>query len=373
LATIRRRRLPSGKTAWQVDYKDGSGKRHRHEFTDKQSAEEHFARLVQEERQANPALSTLANATVEEFSELWLAAIKTTVAMKTYKSYAQLLKLYVIPVIGDERMLALHEGTVGALLTAWTNKGKSVNTVRLIRAALSAMCADASDTSSPLHLLVRNPVALAGGRRHRRAERKRQKAQKQKRVRVLTPQERDALLEASVTEGLPCQVLFTYMADSGPRPGEALALRWEHINWQHATAWVWATKTSTERTVDLSRRTVELLRKLRAEQQKRALKTSTPLPDLCFLNRRGQPIDQSRLTKRLKRSLKRAGLPTEHGLYDLRHTYATIALSESKPPTYVAEQIGDSVETLHRWYAHWFPRHQGTARTPLLSTDLLTI
>lgn len=101
---------------------------------------------------------------------------------------------------------------------------------------------------------------------------------------------------------------------------------------------MWATKTSTERTVDLSARTLELLKKIRAEQQKLALKTGVPLPDSCFLNRRGQPIDQSRLTKCMKGALKRAELPTAHGLYDLRHTYATIALSEGKPPTYVAEQ-----------------------------------
>jgi integrase len=163
-------------------------------------------------------------------------------------------------------------------------------------------------------------------------------------------------LLAAAKDGLTCRALLNYMAYSGPRPGEALALRWEHINWEDATAWVWATKTSTERTVDLSRRTLDLLRKLRAQQQKMALKSGTSLPVFCFLNRRGQPIDQSRLTKRLKGALKRAGLPTAHGLYDLRHTYATIALSEGKPPTYVAEQIGDSVETLHRWYAHWFPR-----------------
>jgi integrase len=356
LASIRKRRLPSGKTTWQLDYKDGSGKRHRPEFTDKKAAEKRFAQVVEEERQAKPAASVLANITVEKFSELWLDIIKPTIASNTYDSYAQILKLYILPVIGNELMLAIHEGTIGTLLTSWTTKGKSPNTVRLIRACLSAMFADAADTSSPLHLLVRNPVALAGGRRHRRAERKRQKAQKQRRVRVLTPAERDALLAAAAREGLTYRALFTYMADSGPRPGEALKLHWEHINWESATAWIWATKTSSERTVDLSARTIDLLKKLRVEQQKQALKKGTPLPDSCFLNRHGLPIDQSRLTKRLKRSLKRAGLPTAHGLYDLRHTYATIALSEGKPPTYVAEQIGDSVETLHRWYAHWFPR-----------------
>src|SRR3974377_1045784 len=51
------------------------------------------------------------------------------------------------------------------------------------------------------------------------------------------------------------------------------------------------------------------------------------LPDSCSLNRRGQPINQSRLTKRLKGVLRYAGLPTAHCLYDLRHTYATIALA----------------------------------------------
>jgi integrase len=356
MATIRRRRLRSGKSAWQIDYRDASGKRRRQEFSDKLSAEQRFARVVQEERQAKPAASTLVNATVEEFSKLWLAAIKSTVAATTYNSYAQILKLYILPVISSERMLAIHEGTVGALLTSWTTKGKSANTVRLIRACLSAMFADAADTSSPLHVLTRNPVALAGGRRHRRAERKRQKVQKRKRVRVLTPEECDAFLEATAKDGLTYRSLFTYMVDSGPRPGEALALRWKHINWKQSTAWVWATKTSTERTVDLSERTVELLKKLRAEQQKRALKSGTALPDLCFLNRRGQAVDQSRLSKRLKLALMRAGLPTAHSLYDLRHTNATIALSKGEPPTYVAEQIGDSVETLHRWYAHWFPR-----------------
>jgi integrase len=300
---------------------------------------------------------------VEEFSESWLVAIRSTVAPKTYKSYAQILKLYILPVIGSERMLVVHEGTIGALLTSWTMKGKSANTVRLIRACLSAMFADAADPSSSLQVLTRNPVAHAGGRRHRRAERKRQRAQKQRRVRVLTPEERDDLLAATAKDGLTYRALFSYMADTGPRPGEALALLWEHINWKHSTVWVWATKTSTERTVDLSERTVELLKQLRAEQRKQALKTGVPLPAFCFLNRRGQAIDQSRLSKRLKKALKRLGLPTAHGLYDLRHTYATIALSEGKPPTYVAEQIGDSVATLHRWYAHWFPRRPGVSIT----------
>ena len=157
MASIRKRRLPSGKTVWQLDYKDGAGKRHRHEFTEKKSAEKRFAQIVEEERQAKPAPSILTDVTVEKFSELWLDIIEPTIASNTYKSYAQILKLYILPIIGNELMLAIHEGTIGTLLTSWTTRGKSPNTVRLIRACLSAMFADAADTSSHYTYLSATP------------------------------------------------------------------------------------------------------------------------------------------------------------------------------------------------------------------------
>jgi hypothetical protein len=59
-------------------------------------AEQFFARVVQEERQAKLVPSALANATVEEFSDAWLAPIKPTVAERTYESYSQILRLYVV-------------------------------------------------------------------------------------------------------------------------------------------------------------------------------------------------------------------------------------------------------------------------------------
>lgn len=353
---------------WQLDYKNGAGKRRRHDFSSKQAAEKEFSRVVREELQAKPETSVASEITVEEFAKTWLLHVAPTISEKTLASYRQILKLYILPVIGQERMLSLHEGTVGNLLSSWTTAGKSANTVRLIRATLSVIFADAADTSSPLHLLSRNPVTLAGGRRHRRAERKRQKAERQKRVRVLGPRQRDALLAEAAKEGIQYEALFSYMADAGPRPSEALALRWDQIDFKNGTAWIWATKTSTERTVDLSPRSLTALKRLRTAQQQLAPNTGAGVPDLCFPNGAGRVVDQSRLAKTLKHLLRRAGVSTAHGLYDLRHTYATIALAEGKPPTYVAEQIGDSVETLHRWYAHWFPR-RGKAGSVSLARD----
>ena len=113
--------------------------------------------------------------------------------------------------------------------------------------------------------------------------------------------------------------------------------------------------------------------------QAKALEALNQLPpaenEILFANTRGGRIDFRSFGRRhWKPAQRRAGIEPLRGLYDLRHTYATIALAEGKPPTYVAEQIGDSVETLYRWYAHAFPR-RATVMTPPIrrkATDQVT-
>jgi hypothetical protein len=68
-------------------------------------------------------------------------AIKNTVAERTCTSYRQILDLYIRPILGAERMLDIDEAVIGRVLSAFTEKGRSANTVRLIRATLSAMFA----------------------------------------------------------------------------------------------------------------------------------------------------------------------------------------------------------------------------------------
>jgi integrase len=142
------------------------------------------------------------------------------------------------------------------------------------------------------------------------------------------------------------------MADHGPRPGEAIALPFAEINWRHGTARIWATKTYRERTLTLTPRVLRLFRRIHAEAKRAALAAGAPVRRLCFINNHGQAIDQSRLTKRMKRVLERAALPTAHGLYDLRHSFVTRSLNAGKSPSEIAAEIGDRVETVLRFYAH---------------------
>jgi len=50
-------------------------------------------------------------------------------------------------------------------------------------------------------------------------------------------------------------------------------------------------------------------------------------------------------------------------LYDFRHTFASIALEDGRAPTWVAEQMGDSVETVLRTYAHAVPKRPEKSAT----------
>jgi integrase len=357
MASLRRRKLSSGRGVWQVEYRENGHRRHR-QFPSKEEAENFFAATKQRTRQARPTVELANVITLDEFANRWLKQIETTVTPRTIESYRQILDLYIRPIIGDHRMVDLDEGTIGRLFSAWAEQGRSANTVRLIRATLSAMCADAADSERGEAILVRNPVTAAGGKRRRRAEHRRQRIHAQQRHRVLSDVE--AFIRAAEKQPLVYRTLFTFMADHGPRPGEALRLSWDRISWLNGTVTIWATKTYRERTFSLSPRVVALLKLLYAEAKRLALATGKPVRSLVFVNAAGEMIDQSRLTKRMKRVLAQAEIETAHGLYDLRHSFVTRALEIGRPATEIAGEIGDAVETVLRFYAHPTSTHRST-------------
>jgi integrase len=88
--------------------------------------------------------------------------------------------------------------------------------------------------------------------------------------------------------------------------------------------------------------------------------------DLVFCNQFGRPLEATNLVKRsCQPILERAGLPRIR-FHDLRHTAATLLLSQGESVKLVAEQLGHAdVALTLRVYGHVLPNQQRSAAMKL--------
>lgn len=152
---------------------------------------------------------------------------------------------------------------------------------------------------------------------------------------------------------------FWLLGTTGMRRGEAMGLKWADIDLDAAQLVIrrtlvdnnlapgWrfeSTKTrSSMRTLALDENLVEALRIHRAKQNAERLALGAGWTDLDLVNPGpiGSPLPPRRLTEQFSRLSARLGLPHIR-LHDLRHTYATLALSAGIHPKIVQERLGHS-------------------------------
>jgi integrase len=360
VASIRKRKRAKG-DVWIVDYRDAAGTRRWVTCSTRREAEDVLAAKIRESRQAVPVPDD-PDITVAAYAEQWLARVAPDLRRQTLQSYAQLLRLYILPALGSLRIRALHRGVIRALLAEKRAAGLSKNTVRLIRATLSVLLTDAVDDG----LLLANP-AHGLGRQGRRRHDAVTQAERQRRIRPLSPERLAAFLVAAEQHEPRHYPYFLVLARAGLRPGEGLGLQWPDLSFAEREIRVEraliagreeAPKTDTIRTVDMSRQLARALRRLEVERKAETLRLGWPaVPPWVFCSEKGTPLDLANVGKAFKRVLKLAGLPSHHVLYDLRHSFATTLLAEGVPITYVAAQLGHAkATTTLLWYAHWIPR-----------------
>jgi integrase len=156
---------------------------------------------------------------------------------------------------------------------------------------------------------------------------------------------------------------FVLLATTGMRRGECLSLRWSDVDMNagrvsisqtvimvHHDVQVGARKTARERrTVALDPETVAALREHRKRQAAERLLMGAGFTDhgLVFCRPDGGPLHPERFSRTFSRETAKIGLPAIR-LHDLRHTWATLALSAGEHPKVVQERLGHA-KCRSRW------------------------
>ena len=308
-----------------------------------------------------------ARVTLNQYLDKWLeTAAKPRVAPRTLGDYKVILKTYVRPQLGDRRLDQIRLLDVQGLVTQMLEKGLSPRTIRLAHAILGSAFKQAQRWG----MLITNPVALVELPKQRRRE-----------MQALSQAAIKKFREASA--GTSHAVLFDFLLATGCRPGEAQALRWSDLNLKAEVARIVRalskedgrpafkeTKTGKGRAIPLPRSVVRALAIHRRVQAERAMKLGPAYArdlDLVFANELGLPLDLRNVVHRyFKPIVKKAKLPGNLRLYDLRHTCATLLLAGGVHPKVVAERLGHaSTRMTLDVYSHVLPGMQEEATAQL--------
>ena len=193
-----------------------------------------------------------------------------------------------------------------------------------------------------------NPLANAERPRN-------QGAVKEKKIRILTPDEIKAFLEAALTNQ-KYHTLFLLAIMSGARQGELLGLKWSDVDWGDSQIHIQRTfnhQAWFDVKTETSDRKIDLGPAMMAELKKWKLACLPSKLNLVFPNESGQPINHNNLVSRhFNPALKRAGLDRIR-FHDLRHTYASMLIEQGENIKYIQSQLGHSTPTVTlNVYAH---------------------
>lgn len=303
--------------------------------------------------------------TLANFLMQWLETQRPPVVKpRTWDRYELDIRHHIIPALGRIRLTKLTAMQVQTFYGAKRAEGLAPASVAHIHAVLHA----ALDDAERLSAVARNVSRLVTAPRPARRE-----------MKALTPEQAKRLLQAVQDD--PLEALYVLALTTSMRQGELLALCWDDIDLetgslrvQHTlhfpkhggSAWERPTPKSASgrRSIHLAPMAIEALHRHRARQNEERLAYGPLWTDngLVFARPGGEPIRGQHITERMfKPMLKRAGLPNIR-FHDLRHTAATLLLSQGVPAKVVSEMLGHaSVAFTLQVYAHVLPSMQKDA------------
>ncbi|MDR7594755.1 MAG: tyrosine-type recombinase/integrase [Armatimonadota bacterium] len=324
----------------------------------RKDAEALLRRLLREKDLGS--LARPSTVSLSEYLDRWLDEIaRHRVRHSTLHGYREQLRRWVYPILGGTRLCDLAPVEVQDLYRRLLERGLTPASVRRVHARLKTALKQAVRWG----LIPHNPLDRVDPPRAPRRE-----------MRALSPDQARRFLEAARQDRF--HALWWLLLETGLRPAEALALRWQDLDLERGVVHVvrsltWAGREwrfeepktpKARRAIALSPGLTDALRAQRRAVMEQRLRAG-PLwqdLDLVFPSELGTPLNLQNLRNRHFRVVaQRAGLPAGFRMYDLRHTSATLLLLAREHPKVVAERLGHA--TVHMTldtYSHVLPTLQ---------------
>lgn len=291
----------------------------------------------------------------------WLDRRKSRLSPKTSERYDSMVKKIKRDPLGSLLLHRVSSRSLEAFYARLQEEGLSPTTAHHYHRFLHKTLRDAERQE----LIRQNPAHLAEGPRR-----------SQTRPEVWTEAQIHLFL-SEARERSPYYPLYLFLAATGCRLGEALALRWADVNLREAEVVIRSSlvrprgggyvlknpKTrGSERCVGLPGEVVEVLRRMWREGLN---------SEFVFCRRGGKPVHASNLRQRDLRGLWQAredgspsplvGMPRRRALHNLRHFHASYLLQQGANVRAVSERLGHRTASFTlTTYAHLIRRKDET-------------
>jgi len=343
-----------GRWASVVDlgWQDGKRKRKTYYGATRQEVASKLTAALRDQQQGKPIASE--RLTVGQYLNDWLVeTLKSTVRPRTFQSYAELVRLHLVPGLGRIVLSKLGQQDVRRFINRKLNSSLSPRRVQYIHAVLRRALSDAVKDD----LVSRNVAKLVASPKVTRIE-----------IEPFNPVEAREFLHAIQGERL--EALYLVAIATGLRQAEILGLSWKDIDLDGAELTVRTTlqridgefqfvepKTArSRRTVAMPVIVVDALRTHRGRQVGEMLQAGNNWVEsgLVFTPPTGGPLADQSVRDQFYRILKNSNLRRQR-FHDLRHSCASLLIAQGVSSREIMEQLGHSTITLTmNTYGHIF-------------------
>ncbi len=291
--------------------------------------------------------------------EDWFKTKKHSINIQTAKTYDSYIKNRIVPRLGYVKLAHLSPKLLQGYVNDLIEDGLASSTIKkaynIIKSSL--------DYAVDMELISSNPVKKIQLPKPKKAE-----------ITVWELDDVQTFLKAASPHRW--YAAFHLAITTGMRRGEILGLRWKDVDLEKGILYVRQTlskdgkqfltgaKTASGvRSIKLSNETVVVLKKHRAAIAKEKLKTGPSYQDydLVICTDSGTPVNPENLKKSYSRLIQAAGVPKIR-FHDLRHTHATMLLSQGVNAKVISERLGHSnIKTTLDIYSHILPNMQEEA------------